>query len=182
MRPTTLALSALALAAAATPAFAQYNDFAQRCRTMNGPAQVDSCINALRYEPANAEMLSRLGDGLLASNRPGGAFDAYNDALIQRPGMPQAAQGRDEALRQINARVGAPVPVAQTVVDEVGYDDLGPLPEPEPAPEPEAQSEAEAEPEPEATPEPELEATDVPQDGPDADHDTMQGPDAEEDA
>lgn len=76
----------------------------------------------------------------------------------------------------------APVPVAQTVVDEVGYDDLGPLPEPEPAPEPEAQSEAEAEPEPEATPEPELEATDVPQDGPDADHDTMQGPEVEEDA
>lgn len=120
MRPTTLALSAalstLALAAATAPAFAQYNDFAQRCRTMNGPAQVDSCINALRYDPSNAEMLSRLGDGLLASNRPGGAFDAYSDALIQRPGMGPALQGRDEALRQINARAGAPVPVAQAPV------------------------------------------------------------------
>ena len=116
MRPTTLALSALALAAAATPAFAQYNDFAQRCRTMNGPAQVDSCINALRYEPSNAELMSRLGDGLLASNRPGGAFDAYNDALGQRPGLTPALQGRDEALRQINARAGAPVPVAQAPV------------------------------------------------------------------
>lgn len=111
-----MALPALLLAAgAATPALAQYDDFANRCRTMNGPAQVDSCLNALRYDPTNAEMSSRLGDGLLASNRPGGAFDAYTDALSQRPGMTPALQGRDEALRQINARAGT-APVAQAPV------------------------------------------------------------------
>lgn len=129
---TVLGLSAIALAAAALPAkaqYVQYNDFSQRCRTMNGAAQVDSCINALRYEPGNAEMMRRLGDGLLATNRPGGAFDAYQDALAQRPDLYEARQGRDEALRRVNAMAGNPqiaavvappqqvyVPVQQVVV------------------------------------------------------------------
>ena len=77
----------------------------------------------------------------------------------------------------------APVPVAQTVVDEVGYDEFGPEsaedaeqePAEEAAPEPEPEPEAEAEPE-------EPVAADVPQDAQDIEHATMQGPDAEEDA
>jgi hypothetical protein len=105
-----------------------------------------------------------------------------------------------------------PVPVAQIVVDEVGYDDAGPLPEAEEAGEagadtaaaeeageaaPDAEeteqpdevpqevsgSEVAAEPVGEAEPAAESpEAADVPRDGQDAVHATMQGPDAEEGA
>jgi len=106
---------ALTLAAAASPAQAQYATFAQQCRTLNGPAQVDSCLNALRYEPGNPELMTRLGDGMLAANRPGGAFDAYSEALAVRPDYTPARQGRDEAYRQIASRAGS-APVAYQAV------------------------------------------------------------------
>ena len=76
----------------------------------------------------------------------------------------------------------APVPVAQTVVDEVGYDEFGPEPVEETEPEAEAEPE---QPEPVEETEPEAEepeVADVPQDAQDAEHATMQEPDAEEDA
>ena len=79
----------------------------------------------------------------------------------------------------------APVPVAQTVVDEVGYDEFGPesAEDAEQEPAEEAAPEPEPEPEPEAEAEPEEPvAADVPQDAQDIEHATMQGPDAEEDA
>ena len=76
----------------------------------------------------------------------------------------------------------APVPVAQTVVDEVGYDEFGPEPVEETEPEAEAEPE---QPEPVEETEPESEepeVADVPQDARDTEHATMQEPDAEEDA
>ena len=91
----------------------------------------------------------------------------------------------------------APVPVAQTVVDEVGYDEVGSLPDAEPAEqvEPEAaepETVAEAQPvdqaasdaaaEAEATTQPDAVAPDVPQDDQGVEHVTIQVQDAEEDA
>ncbi|MCK6452809.1 MAG: hypothetical protein L6R19_18470 [Alphaproteobacteria bacterium] len=112
---------ALLLGTAAMPAGAQSPDFAGRCYSMTGPAQVDACINALHYEPRNPELLRRLGDAMLATNRPGGAYDAYTDALMMRPEMVEARAGRDEAIRQIAGRAQPPatavyVPQPQTYV------------------------------------------------------------------
>lgn len=76
----------------------------------------------------------------------------------------------------------APVPVAQTVVDEVGYDEFGPESAEETEPEAEAEPE-QPEPVEETGPESEEpEVADVPQDAQDTEHATMQEPDAEEDA
>lgn len=99
---------------AATPASAQYNaygDFGARCRTDSGMLQAEACMAALRYEPSNPEYLRRMGDGLLAANRPGAAFDAYTDCLAISPAMVEARNGRDEAMRQISGRYST-VPVA----------------------------------------------------------------------
>ena len=96
---------------AASGAQAQYpNDFAAQCATTSGMAQVDACMAALQYQPGNAELLRYLGDGLLTSGRPGGAFDAYSEALSANPSLIPAQSGRAEAQRQVNGR--APMPVS----------------------------------------------------------------------
>lgn len=96
---------------AASPAQAQTaNGFAAQCATTSGAAQVDACLAALSYQPGNAVLLRYLGDGLLTSGRPGGAFDAYGDAIAANPGLDAARAGRDEALRQINGRAPIATP------------------------------------------------------------------------
>lgn len=106
VRPLALMAGALLLSAVAPPAFAQTpGDWAGRCYSTTGPGQVDVCLNALRYDPRNPELLRRLGDAMLAANRPGGAYDAYTDALMVRPDYIDARAGRDEAIRQITGRI-----------------------------------------------------------------------------
>jgi hypothetical protein len=100
------AIAAIGIMAAAGPAGAQGSEAAARCLSQSGPAPVESCLTALRYDRNNPDLMSRLGDAMLASNRPGGAFDAYSDALNVRPDMVVARQGRDEAARQVAARAG----------------------------------------------------------------------------
>lgn len=105
-----VALLALALPAA-SPAQAQTASvFAAQCATTSGAAQVDACLAALNYQPGNAVLLRHLGDGLLTTGRPGGAFDAYNDAIAASPGLDAARAGRDEAVRQINGRAPVAMP------------------------------------------------------------------------
>jgi len=104
---------ALLLGAASLPASAQQSELAGRCYSTTGPAQVDACISALRYDPRNPELQRRLGDAMLSMNRPGGAYDAYTDALTIRPDMIEARAGRDEAVRRI---AGGAQPAAGTVV------------------------------------------------------------------
>ncbi|MCC6471030.1 MAG: hypothetical protein IT563_22125 [Alphaproteobacteria bacterium] len=101
---STATMLAIPMVAGLAPfANAQYPDFASRCRTP-GPQQLDACLAASRYQPNDPELMTRLGDALLASRRPGSAFDAYNDALALQPDIGAARAGRDEALRQINGR------------------------------------------------------------------------------
>ena len=130
----SVAATVLALAVAA-PAGAQYtttaasyppySEYARQCMALSPAAdQVNACMAALTYEPGNPELLRRMGDGLLASNRPGSAFDAFDAALTLRPDYANARAGRDEALRQVNARAGVaptaavlvPAPVVTTPV------------------------------------------------------------------
>lgn len=129
---TTLrdAVAGAALAAgalAALPAAAQYpNSFAAQCATTSGAAQVDACVSALQYQPGNPDLLRYLGDGLLTSGRPGGAFDAYSEALSINPSLVAAQSGRAEAQRQVNGR--APMPVSTVM-----YVPVQPVVVPQPA-------------------------------------------------
>jgi hypothetical protein len=122
-----IAAGALLLSAAALPANAQAPDFAGRCYATTGPGQVDFCINALRYDPRNPELLRRLGDAMLSANRPGGAYDAYTDALMVRPDLIEARAGRDEAIRQIAGRPTAPA-TAVYVPQQPAYVPVQPAP------------------------------------------------------
>ncbi len=104
------ALLAVGFAAAANAQTQPFNGFASQCATTSGAVQVEACLAALNYQPGNAMLLRHLGDGLLTSGRPGGAFDAYNDAMAANPGLDAARAGRDEAVRQINGRAPVATP------------------------------------------------------------------------
>lgn len=113
------ALLAMGLPAAVHAQAQTANNFAAQCATTSGAVQVDACLAALNYQPGNATLLRYLGDGLLTTSRPGGAFDAYGDALAANPTIDAARSGRDEAVRQINGRAPiatAPVPMATPTV------------------------------------------------------------------
>lgn len=112
-RHLTLAAGMAALLAMSFTATAQAQTaggFAAQCATTSGATQVEACLAALNYQPGNATLLRHLGDGLLTSGRPGGAFDAYTDAMAANPGLDAARAGRDEALRQINGRAPVATP------------------------------------------------------------------------